>query len=451
MELNEVKKLIQDAGVVGAGGAGFPTFAKLAEGADTLIINAAECEPLLYTDFMLIRERLYRVLEGAQAVMEMANIPRCLLAVKKHNGDALHWTEGQELAPGIYAKILPNVYPMGDEINLIYEATGRLVPPGQLPLKVGVIVMNLETVYNVRAALRHNKPVIEKWLTIGGDLPKAYVVRVPVGTRVLSLFQKLGVKVPAGHTVIDGGPSMGRMIDYEKAIVTKATKGLLILPDEIPAIYTKKRTMRVQLTMASSACCQCTRCTDMCPRNLLGYPIEPHKHVRVENAVAEAMPEDVLTATTCCSCGICEIAACCQSISPRAVIQDHKAILGKNRMKYVAKEGDVYRVSPDRESRQMPSERWKRLLGVDKFDKTPEYIAEKIVFPWVEVFTSQHIGAPSIPCVEVGDRVTEGQVIANAAAGFSVPQHASISGTVTYVDPTKIIIEQTDAQNSQKG
>ena len=171
MELNEVKKIIQDAGIVGAGGAGFPTFAKLAEGADTLIINAAECEPLLSTDFMLIRERLYRVLEGIQAIMEMASIPRCLFALKQHNGDALHWTEGEELAAGIYVKILPDVYPMGDEINLIYEATGRRGPPGQLPLKVGVIVMNLETVYNVRAALRHGKPVIEKWLTVGGDIP----------------------------------------------------------------------------------------------------------------------------------------------------------------------------------------------------------------------------------------------------------------------------------------
>lgn len=442
MELSQVKQLIQTAGVVGAGGAGFPSYAKLAEGADTLIINAAECEPLLYTDYMLLRERLYRVIEGAQAIMEMTNINRCILAVKLNKGKALHWVDGQEMATGIHLKLLPNVYPMGDEINLIYEATGRLVPPGQLPMTVGVIVMNLETVYNIRAALRHSKPVIEKWLTINGDVPHSYVVRVPVGVRVSSLFEKLGIVIPPNHTVLDGGPSMGRIIDPSKAIVTKATKGLMVLPDDIPAIYTKKRTAQVQLALAASACCQCTRCTDMCPRNLLGYPIEPHKHVRVENAVAEAMPEDILTATTCSSCGICEIAACCQSISPRAVIQSHKAILGKNRMKYIAKPGEVYAVSPDRRARQMPSDRWKRLLGVDKLDKVPEYIAEKLEFPWVEIFTSQHIGAPSIPCVSVGDMVTEGQIIANAAAGFSVPQHASISGKVTHVDPTNIIIEK---------
>ncbi len=441
MELNEVKKIIQNAGIVGAGGAGFPTFAKLAEGANILVINAAECEPLLYTDYMLIHERLYRVLEGAEAIMEMTGIEKCLLSVKTTKGKALHWTDGQELAPGVFVKLLPNVYPMGDEINLIYEATGRLVPPGQLPMTVGVIVMNLETVYNVRAALRHDKPVVEKWLTIHGCVDQPRVLRVPVGTRVRDLFERMGVNVPAGHTVLDGGPSMGKIIDVDKAIVTKATSGLMILPDEIPAIYTKKRTARVQFAIAASACCQCTRCTDLCPRNLLGYPLEPHKHVRIENAVAEVLPEQVLTATMCSACGVCEIAACCQSISPRAVIAEHKGILAKNKMKYTAREGVTYQVHPERTAHQIPSDRWKRMLGVDRLDRVPEYVAEMVHMDRVEIFTSQHIGAPSIPCVNVGDTVEVGQVIATAAPGFSVPQHASIAGKVTHVDPTKIVIQ----------
>ena len=442
MELNEVKKIIQDAGIVGAGGAGFPSFAKLAEGANTLVINAAECEPLLYTDYMLIHERLYRVLEGAEAIMEMTGINKCLLSVKTTKGKALNWTDGQKLAPGVFVKLLPNVYPMGDEINLIYEATGRLVPPGQLPMTVGVIVMNLETVYNIRAALRHQKPVIEKWLTIHGCVPNPCVLRVPVGTCVGALFDRLGIKVPEGYTVLDGGPSMGKVIDPSKTIVTKATKGLMIFPDDIPAINVKKRTPRVQLTLAASACCQCTRCTDLCPRALLGYPLEPHKHVRVENAVSETSPESVLTASMCSACGVCEIAACCQSISPRAVIAAHKKTLAQNRMKYMAKPGEEFTVHPERRARQIPSDRWKRMLGVDKFDRVPEYIPEMLQMDRVEIFTSQHIGAPSIPCVNVGDVVEEGQVIAKAAEGSSVPQHASIAGVVTYVDPTKVVIEK---------
>lgn len=442
MNLSDIKKIVQDAGIVGAGGAGFPTFAKLAEGADTLLVNAVECEPLLYTDYTLMHERMPRVLEGLTALLDATGAERCLIGIKQAKAKDLHMTDGQELAPRVYVKLLPNVYPMGDEINLIYEATGRVVPPGQLPLTVGVIVMNLETVYNIGNALADGSPVTEKWLTIGGNVPRVLCVRVPIGVRVSELFQQLGVNVPAGHTVLDGGPSMGKIIDPATALITKATKGLLILPDDIPAIYTKKRTTRMQFSLAASACCQCTRCTDMCPRNLLGYPIEPHKHVRIENRVAEACPEDVLSATMCCSCGICEIAACCQSISPRAVIAEHKGILGKNRMRYTAREGVKYEASADRAARQMPTTRWMRMLGVEKYDKHPEFIPEKLVFTRTEQRTSQHIGAPSVPCVAVGDTVTEGRVIATAAQGFSVPQHASISGKVTYVDPTKIVIEQ---------
>lgn len=442
MELNEVKKLIQNAGVVGAGGAGFPTFVKMAPGADTLLINAVECEPLLYTDYTLMHERMPRVILGLSTVLESLGAERCLVGIKQAKAADLHMVDGQELAPHIFVKLLPNVYPMGDEINLIYEATGRVVPPGQLPLSVGVIVMNLETVYNIGNALADGMPVTEKWLTISGNVPRVLCVRVPIGAHVGELLAKLGVVVPAGHTVLDGGPSMGKIIDVSTALVTKATKGLLILPDDIPAIYTKKRTARVQFALAASACCQCTRCTDMCPRNLLGYPLEPHRHVRVENAVAEVLPEQVLSATMCCACGICEIAACCQSISPRAVIAEHKGILAKNKLRYSAREGVKYEASADRAARQMPTSRWMRMLGVEKYDKHPDYLPEMIEFSCVEILTSQHIGAPSIPCVSVGDTVEVGQVIAEAAQGFSVPQHASIAGKVTYVDPTKIVIEK---------
>ncbi|MBR0442928.1 MAG: NADH-quinone oxidoreductase subunit J [Clostridia bacterium] len=442
MELNDIKTIVQDAGVVGAGGAGFPTFAKLATGADTLLVNAVECEPLLYTDYTLMHERMPRVLLALGALLESLAAERCLIGIKQAKAADLHLIDGQELAPHIYVKLLPNVYPMGDEINLIYEATGRVVPPGQLPLSVGVIVVNLETVYNVGNALADGTPVTEKWLTISGQVPRVLCVRVPIGARVGELLAKLGVSVPAGYTLLDGGPSMGRIIDPATAIVTKATKGLLVLPDDIPAIYTKKRTTRVQFALAASACCQCTRCTDMCPRNLLGYPLEPHKHVRVENAVAEVLPEQVLGATMCCACGICEIAACCQSISPRAVIAEHKGILTKNKMRYTAREGVKYEASADRAARQMPTSRWMRMLGVEQYDKHPEFLPELMEFSHVEHLTSQHIGAPSIPCVSVGETVEVGQVIATAAQGFSVPQHASIAGKVTYVDPTKIVIEK---------
>jgi Na+-translocating ferredoxin:NAD+ oxidoreductase RnfC subunit len=438
VELNEVKKIIQDAGIVGAGGAGFPSFAKLAEGANTLVINAAECEPLLYTDYMLIHERLYRVLEGAEAIMEMTGINKCLLSVKGTKGKALNWTDGQELAPGVFVKLLPNVYPMGDEINLIYEATGRLVPPGQLPMTVGVIVMNLETVYNIRAALRHQKPVIEKWLTIHGCVPNPCVLRVPVGTCVGALFDRLGIKVPEGYTVLDGGPSMGKVIDPAKTIVTKATKGLMIFPDDIPAINVRKRTPRVQLTLAASACCQCTRCTDLCPRGLIGYPLQPHKVVRASMDMVEEMPQIFTGATSCSGCGVCELVACCQEISPRRVYAQVKGILAKNKLRY---SGGAAPVDPDRDYRMVPSDRFARMIGVEQFESEPVLRLDTMMkASEITLLTRQHVGAPAVPCVQVGDIVEPGMVVAQANGMISANIHASVHGRVTAVSDSAVVI-----------
>lgn len=440
MELNELKSTLQAAGIVGAGGATFPTYVKLANGADTLIINAAECEPLLYTDLSLIELYLDKILSGIRTVMDAAGIPAALIGVKESKGKLLHWTQGQELAPGIKACLLPDVYPMGDEINLIYESTGRIVPPGKLPITVGVIVMNLETVYNIHLACHEKRPVTEKWVTINGNV-KPSVVCVPIGIRVQDLFRRLGIKIPDGHVVIDGGPSMGRVIDPRTAIVTKATKGLLILPEDIPAVVTKLRPQRVHLSMASSACCGCSRCTDLCPRNLLGYPLEPHKHIRITAASDQIDPEGVLSASLCCACGICELAACCQYISPRAVIAEHKALLGKAKMRFTASDDKQYTASPDRAARQMSSARWMQHLGVDKYTAHPECDPVKMDFDRVEIRLSQHIGAPSVAQVEVGNPVRAGQMIASPAGGMSVAQHASIDGIVVAVDANRIIIE----------
>ena len=440
MEINELKSILQTAGIVGAGGATFPTYMKLAPGADMLLINAAECEPLLYTDLTLMELYLDKALSGIRTVMDALGISRAMIGVKESKGKVLRWSQGQELAHGIYASLLPDVYPMGDEINLIYQATGRLVPPGRLPITVGVIVMNLETVYNIHLAVHENRPVTEKWVTINGAVQPC-VVCVPIGTRVQDLFRKLGIRVPENHVVIDGGPSMGNIVDPFTAIVTKATKGLLILPRDIPAVVSKERPARVHLSMASSACCGCSRCTDLCPRNLLGYPLEPHKHIRVTASSEHINPEDVLSATLCCACGICEIAACCQYISPRAVIAEHKGVLGKAKMRYVAPEGATYQASPEREVRMMSSARWMQYLGVDRYTAHPECDPQKLSFDRVEIRLAQHIGAPSVAQVSVGNPVSEGQMIASPAGGLSVAQHASIDGTVVAVDAARIVIE----------
>lgn len=440
-KMADLKSIMQNAGIVGAGGAGFPSYAKLADGADTLVINCAECEPLMYTDYMLMREEMSKIVEGAQIVMESSSITQTYISIKAHRAEMLGLSEGQTLGQNVTVKLLPNVYPMGDEINLIYESTGRLVKPGNLPITAGVIVLNGETVYNIRQAVRENMPLTEKWMTIGGDIPERYTVRVPIGMKISEIFDKLGIKVRPDQVMIDGGPSMGRIAPYENAVVTKTTKAVLILPKSAPCVAHKQRSMDDMLRQAASCCCGCSRCTELCPRHLLGYPLEPHKMIRaaLTNAVVDN-PELIKTASLCCSCGVCAEAACCNDISPKDVILSLKGILAKNKMRFVAG-SEEYAPEKDRNYHMIPSERWEDILGVRRFDHVTKYIPEQMKASRVEIKMSQHIGAPSVPAVNVGDTVSAGQLIANAGAGLSVPQYASISGKVTFADPSKIIIE----------
>ena len=440
MSLNELKSILQSGGIVGAGGAGFPSYAKLAEGADTLVINAAECEPLIYTDYMLMRESLNWIVAGAQHVMQATGISTALLGVKAHRAEMLGFTEGQKLADGIFVKLLRDAYPMGDEINLIYEATGRVVAPGSLPITAGVIVLNAETLCNIHAAVEKGKPVTDKWVTVGGDIADRRVVRVPVGMRVADLFKILGITVDEKHTLIDGGPSMGRIVNPNTAIITKTTKSLLILPSDIPAVAHKLTSVEDMLRRAASCCCGCSRCTDMCPRNLLGYPLEPHKMIRAaNNAAITENPAMALNASLCCSCGVCA-EVCCQDISPKDVILTLKGLLAKNKLRFTTDKKD-FTPSDDRAYRLIPSSRWETMLGVRRFDVVPTLSAGLIPTKRVEIPLSGHIGAPSVAAVKVGDKVERGMVIANPANGLSLPQHASICGTVTAVDDKKIVIE----------
>lgn len=442
MALIDINTVMQKAGIVGAGGAGFPSYAKLSEAADTLVINCAECESLMYTDFTIMREYMHYLFEASHMLMDNTTINKTVIPIKQHRAELLGYSDGQEISNGIVIKHIPHVYPIGDEINLIYQSTGRIIPPGKLPISKGIIVYNGETMFNTRMAITDDKPVIDKWITIGGDIPEKYVVRAPIGMKVSDLLKTLKIPFKEGHTLLDGGPAMGAVKNINTATITKTTKALLILPDNIKCVTNKKVNIEDMLRRAASACCGCSRCTDMCPRHLLGYPLEPHKMIRVAmTSVAERDPVILSTATLCCSCGVCE-EVCCQDISPKDVIMTLKRTLGERKIRYTAKDGEESVPSSDRQYRMISSSKWQDLMGIRSFDGTiPTYIPDTIKASKVEILMSQHIGAPSIPCVSVGDTVSAGQMIAHAGNGLSIPQHASIDGHVTYVDSTRIIIE----------
>ena len=161
--------------------------------------------------------------------------------------------------------------------------------------------------------------------------------------------------VPPSHVVLDGGPAMGNIIDPDTAKITKKTKSLLILPDDIPAVTFKTvKTERV-LVRTPSACCQCFSCTEMCPRHLLGYPLQPHKTLRYMG-MEEADLSDFSTASLCSSCGVCTLMACCQGIAPSISMTEMKKKVSKARLGYRSETPTI--LSPERENRMIPIERF---------------------------------------------------------------------------------------------
>lgn len=431
---------MKEAGIVGAGGAGFPSYAKLTDGIDALVVNGAECEPLLYTDYVIMRDNLEKLCVGMEKVRDALGAKNAYLSIKEHTAKKLSLTDGQTVFCGIRVKTLPDAYPMGDEIAVIYQTLGRIVPPGKLPASVGVIVYNTETILNLYEALYENKTVTEKWLTVGGDIEKTHVVKVPLGMKVSELLSALNIKVDDEHSVIDGGPSMGNIINHNTAIIRKTTKALLILPNTCEAVASKRVSLDTQLKRASSACCQCTRCTDMCPRALLGYPLEPHRLVRVATSSETVDPKVYVNASLCCSCGICSTAACSQGISPKDVILKLKSELAKNKIRFSE---DITPVaSAQRDYRLVPSARWETLLGISSFDREGELYKGKIEATKIEIPMRNHIGAPSVPICKIGDLVSYGDKVAEAGEGLSLPQYSSIDGKVVFVDENRILIEK---------
>ena len=440
MTLAELKEVVASAGVVGAGGAGFPAAFKYTDAADTLVINAAECEPLIYTDYYIMKREMSKVSAAAELVMDACGMSKGYLSLKEHTAERLGLAEGQQISEKLFVKVLPNVYPMGDEIVLIYETLGRVIEPGALPISAGVVVNNVETLYNIYNAAYGGMPVTEKWLTIGGNVEKPVVLKALIGTPVSELFEELKIKVPEGNVVIDGGPAMGNIISEATAVITKTTKSLLILPREIPAVRTKLGDNKVCLNRAASACCSCSRCTDLCPRHLLGFPLEPHKAIRAA-AAGEIDPQLYTNAQLCCACGVCEIVSCCHELSPKRVYAEIKALMAKNKIRYTHK-GAAVKPEFSREYRMLPSDRFMQLLGVTKFDKTvPEFLKDFEFMPSKIVLSlKQHVGAPASANVKIGDFVCSTDIVGNAASGISANIHSSVDGKVIVANDREIVI-----------
>ena len=440
---------IRCAGIVGCGGAGFPTHAKLKGKIEYLIINGAECEPLLRTDRYIMCNEAPSLVKALVAMKEELGIENVVIALKEHYHDeanALRAAISAANAP-IRLHLMESFYPAGDEQTIVYEVTGRVVPPAGIPIAVGAVVNNVATVYAISQAME-NIPLTQKILTVTGEVKKPTVLSVPVGTSYRECIELAGGTVNSTYFVVSGGPMMGKpmtMEEAERAVVTKTTSGILVLPADGYHATTNQVDFKRMLRQASIACIQCTNCTLLCPRHMLGHPLRPHMIMR-KMALGSDMQRllddpDIRNAQLCCECGICETYACPMGLFPRKINGMLKGELGKAGIRYQAPD-QVWTASPLREGRKAPSEKVASRVGVRKYY---DYEIKDILYAAVsrvEIPVKMHIGAPSVATVSVGDRVRLGQVIAQPPEGaLGALIHASIDGRVVSVGE-RIVIEK---------
>ena len=444
MDIQALKQTLQENGVVGAGGAGFPTYAKLDERAEIILMNCAECEPLLKLHRQLMEQRAEEIMKTFDGIARVVGAKEAVIGIKREYKAARRAIDRYiDAYPNMRVQLLDSAYPMGDEVVLIYEATGRVIRPGGLPIEEGVAVFNVETVYNIYRAVECQTPVIDKLVSVVGEVERPVTVRVPIGASIRDVVAYAGeikVKNPA---YLIGGPMMGNLQD-ETSVVTKTTNAVIVLDESHGLIRRKNRNAAIDLKRAASSCCQCETCTSLCPRHALGHPIEPHKFMR-SAANRDFQDTNVFLNTLfCSSCGLCENFSCPQGLAPRSLIADYKLGLRKAGVKPPA-DVALAPVKESRKYRKAPEERLEARLGLAKYNvdaplQPDDYWEKESLIHKVKIMLSQHIGAPAVPIVEKGAEVVRGQCIARPADGLSVGIHSSVNGRVQEVTDRFIVI-----------
>ena len=438
--MNVISAKARAAGLVGAGGAGFPTHVKLAAEAEIYLVNGAECEPLLKVDQQLATKYADLLVRGLELAMQAVGAREGIIALKAKYAEAIEALTPR-LRAGMRIHILKDVYPAGDEVITIWMATGRRVPPAGLPKDVGVAVNNVLTLINLARAVDEDQPVTTRTLTVTGAVAKPVTVTVPLGVSLREVLAQAGGESVQSAAYIDGGPMMGKLVSSLDAPVTKTTGGLIVLPEDHILIRRRRASERSVLEKARTTCEQCLLCTELCPRHIIGHELPPHLIVRSVNYHHFGQPSTLLSALTCSECAVCEAWACPVDISPMRLNQMLKVQLRKEGARYT---GPLHPADPMAEHRLVPVSRLIAKLDIAAYNRKAPlveavYPAARVVLP-----LRQHVGAPAQPCVQPGEVVRQGQLIADIPPeALGARLHASIDGLVEAVDAQSITLTAT--------
>lgn len=436
---NQLADQVRDAGVVGAGGGGFPAHIKLAASADTVIVNGAECEPLLHKDAAMMEMRADEMVRGLLLVVDAVGATEAVIGIKKKNSSAVKACEAACVGTIVRVHLLGDFYPAGDEYDLVYEVTNRLIPAAGLPKDVGCLVSNVESLINMaRAADGH--PVIRKTLTIAGAVAKPFTAEVPVGVSYRDLIKMAGGATVSEPVLMHGGMMMGRLGEDLDEPVTKTSSGIIVLDRSHPIMVRKMHPLKYKDAIGKSACDQCRYCTELCPRYLLGYDIEPHQVMRSLSFTESGGEPYSEWAALCCACGLCTLFACPESLFPKEACDSAKDRLREKGYRW--KGASPTEPHPMREGRKTPTKRLMEKLDIMEYDhpapmRDIDFSPKQLVLP-----LKQHAGAPSEAQVTVGQSVLEGDVIAvPAPKNLGAVIHAPLAGVINEVTDSSIVIK----------
>ena len=289
----EIKKKISDFGIVGLGGATFPSHVKLSipdgEKAEYLMLNGVECEPYLTSDHRMMLEKGEEIMVGTQILMKALGVSKAMIGIENNKSDAIkNMTALASKYDGITVHALKVQYPQGGEKQLISALIGKEVPSGKLPIHVGCVVHNVGTAYAVYEAVQKNKPLLERVVTLTGksvEKPANYMVRM--GTPIEHLIERSGGVPEDTGKLISGGPMMGKAIESTDVPVTKGTSGILILKNN----EAKRGSI--------NPCIRCAKCVSVCPAGLEPFLLMTFGEKRLWEKAGE---EDAMDCIECGSC-----------------------------------------------------------------------------------------------------------------------------------------------------
>jgi Na+-translocating ferredoxin:NAD+ oxidoreductase RnfC subunit len=429
---------LKELGVVGAGGAGFPTYVKASSKVEFVLANGAECEPLIHKDVELMKRFPAQVVAGLHLMMKATGAACGKFGIKSKNTAAIEAIEGYLKSKPIDMVLLGDFYPSGDEYELVYSATGRLIPPAGIPLQVGCVVNNVETLYNVQAAGK-GVPVTEKFVSVTGAVREPKSFWAPIGVTFRELVAQAGGATAAEFAVFVSGIMMGRLSFDLDDVVTKTTAGLIVLPREHYLVTRQSRSEPQMNRIGKSACDQCSYCTEFCPRYLLGYEVMPHKVMRSLGFTLTGSEMWNQWAQLCCSCGLCTLYACPEDLFPREACDQGKRDQRAAGIKFTQVKPP--QVHPMKDARRVPLTMLRRRLKVEEFENDAPFTAVALEPARVRIKLSQHAGKPAVAAVARGDKVEKGAVIGRVAAeDLGANIHASIAGSVSAVTDSYVEI-----------